>query len=114
VNDSVPLDWKDEFVYHTGVEYQVIKSLALRAGYYYSPSPVPAGTLTPLTAAIFEHTLSAGLGWHCGSCAIDLAYEYDLPVTETVGTSALLDGEYSNSKVRVSAQWLALTFTKRF
>ena len=34
----------------------------LRAGYAYGPSPVPTGTLTPMTAAIVEHTLGFGAG----------------------------------------------------
>ena len=38
-----------------------------------------------------------------------LAYEWDLPMTEHVGQSALAGGEYSNSSTRVGIQWLSLT-----
>jgi long-chain fatty acid transport protein len=114
IQDTVPLDWRDEFVYRGGLEYQVIPNLFLRAGYSYGASPVPNQTLTPLTAAITEQTITAGIGYQWRRYQIDLAYQYDIPVTRDVGTSALLSGEYSNSSVKVDLQWLALTLGATF
>ena len=108
-SDAIPLDWKDEFVYRAGLEYAITENLALRAGYCYGHSPVPDSTLNPMTAAIMEHTLTAGVGYRWKRCEFDLAYQYDLPVTQNVGTSGLLAGEYSNSSTEVSVHWIALT-----
>jgi long-chain fatty acid transport protein len=114
LNDSVPLKWSDEFVYRAGLEYEVTRDLVLRAGYCYGASPVPDSTLTPLTAAIMENTFTAGIGYHWRRFQVDLAYQYDLPVTRDVGASGLLSGEYSNSSVAISVHWLALTIGMSF
>jgi len=107
--DHIPLDWKSEFVYRTGVAYSVGQNLQLRGGYSYGGSPVPDSTLSPLTAAIIEQAVTAGIGYRVGRWDFDLAYQYDLPAAQSVGTSGLLAGEYSHSTTEVSAHWLALT-----
>jgi long-chain fatty acid transport protein len=114
VSDYVPMNWNDAFVYRAGLEYAVTKNLSLRAGYCYGQSPVPSNTLTPLTAAISEHTLTAGIGYQRKHWAINLAYQYDLPVSRSVGTSALLAGEYDQSSTQVDIHWIALTTSFRF
>jgi long-chain fatty acid transport protein len=108
-NDDVPLNWSDEFVYRVGLEYDVTDRLALRAGYAYGRSPVPDSTLTPMTAAIMEHTFTAGVGYHWRWLQVDLAYQYALPATQNVGASQLRSGEYSNSSTEVSGHVIALT-----
>ncbi|HTI69564.1 MAG TPA: outer membrane protein transport protein [Candidatus Limnocylindria bacterium] len=113
VDDSVPLNWRDQFVYRTGFEWAACKAATLRAGYSYARNPVPAGTLTPLTAAIFEHTIGVGMGCHFNSYTIDFGYEYDLPTKQSVGISDLKSGEYNHSEIEVSAHVLALTLSKR-
>jgi long-chain fatty acid transport protein len=114
LQDSIPLNWQSEFVYRAGVEYHFTDNFVARGGYSYGKSPVPDATLTPLTAAITEHTLSAGLGYGWKRYQIDLAYQWDIPVTRNVGTSGLLSGEYSNSSTQVGIHWLALTLGVRF
>ncbi len=113
-NENVPLNWKNEFVYRGGLEYNVTDNLVLRAGYCYGNSPVPSATLTPLTAAILQQTVTAGVGYHWKNVQVDLAYQYDLPTTQNIGASSLLSGEYSNSSVKVDAHTIALTTTVRF
>jgi long-chain fatty acid transport protein len=113
-SDSVPMNWSDEFVYRAGLEYNVTENLSLRAGYCYGQSPVPDSTLSPMTAAIMEHTLTAGIGYKWKNCAINLAYQYDLPTTRHVGTSDLRSGEYSNSSTEVQIHWVALTTSVKF
>jgi long-chain fatty acid transport protein len=108
-HDSVPLNWSSEFVYRIGLEYDVTENLALRIGYCYGQSPVPDSTLTPMTAAIMEHTITAGVGYHWSRYKIEVAYQYYLPATQNVGQSGLLSGEYSNSSTTVSAHVLAIT-----
>jgi long-chain fatty acid transport protein len=112
--DTIPLNWSDEFVYRAGLEYAVTENLALRLGYAYGQSPVPNSTLTPMTAAITEHTLTAGIGYQWSRYALNLAYQFDFPATQSVGTSGLRSGEYSGSSTTVSIHTLALTASVRF
>jgi long-chain fatty acid transport protein len=107
--DNFPLNWSSEFVYRIGLEYDVTENLSLRLGYCYGSSPVPDATLTPMTAAITEHTITAGAGYHWGRYKVELAYQYYLPATQNIGQSGLLSGEYSNSSTTVSAHVVALT-----
>jgi long-chain fatty acid transport protein len=113
-NESIPLNWQSEFVYRAGIEYNVSESWVLRAGYSYGSSPVPGSTLTPLNAAIMQQTVTAGVGYHWKQVQVDLAYQYDLPTTQNIGTSGLLSGEYSNSSIEVSAHEIALSTTVSF
>jgi long-subunit fatty acid transport protein len=114
LNDDIPLDWRNQFVERFGAEFKLTDHWTVRAGYFHANNPVPAGTLTPLTAAITESTLTAGLGFHTGRFKTDLAYQWGIPNTVHVGQSALASGEYSNSSVRVSEQWVGLTATIEF
>ena len=63
LDDDVPLDWDDQWVFRFGAEYALGDHWTLRAGYRYARNPVPASTLTPLTAVIAEHVITAGLGY---------------------------------------------------
>lgn len=107
--DVVPLRWRDQFVYRAGFEFAFAPEFVARLGYSYGRSPVPNDTLTPLTAAIFEHTISSGLGFHHGRYHADFAYQWRLPAAQHVDQSILLDGEYSHSSTTVSAQVFQLT-----
>ena len=114
IEDEVPLHWKDQFVYRTGIEYAASEAWKLRAGYSYGNSPVPDATLTPLTAAITEHTLGLGAGWQRERYAIDFGYQVELPAEQTVGTSALKAGEYNNSRTGVQIHWFTITTSVKF
>ncbi|HSY42551.1 MAG TPA: TonB-dependent receptor [Candidatus Acidoferrum sp.] len=113
-SDTIPLDWRSEFVYRVGLEYALTDNLFLRGGYCYGNSPVPSTTLNPMTAAIMQNTITCGIGYRWRACEFDLAYQCDLPVNHHVGTSGLLDGEYSNSSTEVQVNWLALTMGVHF
>ncbi|MFT4547868.1 MAG: long-chain fatty acid transport protein [Verrucomicrobiales bacterium] len=114
VIDYVPLDWEDRFVYRLGIEYEARENLWLRAGYSFGKSPLPTQNITPLNAAITEHTLSAGLGFAIGRAAIDLSYQYDLPSSVDVGRSHILDREYSNSTTEIQAHWFGVSASVPF
>jgi long-subunit fatty acid transport protein len=123
IRDEVALHWRNQGSFRAGVEVPVKKQWTGRAGYSYASNPVPSATLTPLTAAILSNSLSAGAGynpessgkhaaWMPSAWRWDVAYQAQLPATQSVGHSALLAGEYDNSRVRVSTQ--AVTVTARF
>lgn len=113
-DDYVPLDWEDRLIYRAGAEFMVTESIALRAGYSYGRNPVKKENMTPLSAAIMEHTLTAGAGFQSGRFHVDLAYQWDLPSRQSVGVSNLRTGEYSNTSTEVEAHWFALTTGYRF
>ena len=114
LDDDVPLKWRDQWVWRFGVEYALDDHWTARAGYSYGRNPVPDGTLTPLTAVIMEHTLSAGVGYRTGPWSIDLGYQWAIPNKESVGDSELLAGEYDNSSVEAQVHWITLTAAYEF
>ena len=109
LSDDTPLHWRDQYVGRVGVERLLGDHFALRAGYSYGNNPVPPGTLTPLTAAITEHLLTAGVGYHTGRYHLDGAFQWHLPATGRVYQSDLAAGEYSNSVTAVAIESVNLT-----
>ncbi len=114
LNDYVPLRWHDQFVERVGFEQVIDSHWTVRGGYAYGNNPVPPDTLTPLNAAITEHTLTAGVGYRVGHVTIDAAYQWELPATGGVRHSDLAAGEYSHSSTEVNVQWLSLTTKYEF
>lgn len=114
LTDRIPLDWDDAIVGRVGVEYSPANRWWLRAGYAYGENPVPNRNLTPLNAAISEHTLTAGVGYLAEKYSVDFAWQYDLPHGERTGVSNILDGEYSGTSTKLAAHWFGLSVTRRF
>ena len=114
LTDRIPLDWDDSFICRLGLEYAPADRWWLRLGYAYGGNPVPNVNLTPLNAAISEHTISAGVGYMGTRYRTDFSYQFDLPHTERTGQSGILDGEYSNSSTKLSAHWFGVSVTRYF
>jgi long-chain fatty acid transport protein len=112
--DGVPLNWKDQYSFHGGVERMLTESTSLRFGYAHGNDPVPSGTLTPLTAAIMTNQLSTGFAYHRGHSRFDLAYTFDPIAQQQVAQSNLLFSEYNNSTDRVGLQSLSLGYSFQF
>ena len=112
--DGVPLNWKDQYSFHGGLEHELWESASLRFGYAYGNSPVPNGTLTPMTAAIMTNQLSTGFAYRMGRSHFDIAYAFDPTSQQQVQQSGLLAGEYNSSTVRVGLQSLSLGYSFQF
>ncbi|HXR10289.1 MAG TPA: outer membrane protein transport protein, partial [Candidatus Acidoferrales bacterium] len=112
--DGVPLNWKDQYSFHGGVERMLTESTSLRFGYAHGNDPVPSGTLTPMTAAIMTNQLSTGFAYHRGRSRFDIAYTYDPTSQQQVTQSNLLAGEYNNSTDRIGLQSLTLGYSFQF
>lgn len=112
--DGVPLNWKDQYSFHGGAERVVSENGSVRFGYQYQNSPVPSSTLTPLTAAIMSHQLSAGYVYRLHRSRFDVAYAFNFKANQGVGQSGLEAGEYDNSNVKVGTQALTFGFTHVF
>lgn len=71
-----PEDWKDVVAYRAGLEYRVTDPLALRLGFVYDETPVPAETLSPLLPDANRLFYCAGAGYRIGNVTLDLSYMY--------------------------------------
>lgn len=109
MQDVIPLQWRDQGVFSAGVESPLGEHLAFRGGYSYATNPVPSATLTPMTAAILQNTIGTGMGYSRGRYNLDLAYQVELPATQSVGQSSLKSGEYDDSRVEVAVHSVTLT-----
>ena len=112
--DRVPLDWKNQYTFRGGVERLLTENVSIRGGYAHSNNPIPASTLSPLTAAVMTNQLSTGIEYRHNRWRFDLSYGIDPTTQEDVGKTALLSGEYANSKVRIGTQTLGLNTSFKF
>ncbi len=75
-NNDFDLQWKNAIQWRFGLEYAISEKLALRAGYYYDPSPSDPATLNILLPEITYNVVTAGLGYKADKLAIDFCVEY--------------------------------------
>jgi len=71
-----PENWRDVVAYRFGAEYRVTDPLALRIGFAYDPTPVPAETLSPLLPDANRLFYSVGAGYKMGRWTFDVSYMY--------------------------------------
>jgi long-chain fatty acid transport protein len=67
-----PQDWKNSIVLYVGTEYKWLKmdhlrdwEVALRAGYWFSETPIPDRNYNPAVPDANNHTVSIGVGLLC-------------------------------------------------
>jgi len=73
---KLDLKWKDTIQYRFGLEYMLSQKFALRAGYYYDPSPAPAETLSILLPQITYNVITAGIGYNTDKLTLSVCMEY--------------------------------------
>jgi long-chain fatty acid transport protein len=69
-------NWKDVVALYVGGEYRVTDPLALRLGFRYDPTPVPAGTMGPELPDSDKLYYCAGAGYKLRNWTFDIAYMY--------------------------------------
>lgn len=115
IRERVPLAWRDQVVRRAGLEWNAHQRVVVRGGYAYGGRVVPDGTLTPMTAAIIEHTLGVGVGLTLSSGVVDVAWQVSPGTERRVGTSALAGaGEYDGTSTEVSMRTFVLSWSRRF
>ncbi len=107
---TVPLKkaWVDQVSVHVGAEFNPTRSVAVRLGVVYDPTPSPKGTLTPDLPDSTRIKVTAGVGWrHDSGFGVDLGYQF---VALTGGESLApgFEGTYSGT-----AQVVGLTLSYR-
>lgn len=75
-NNDFVLNWKNAIQWRFGVEYAASEKLALRAGYYYDPSPSDPPTLNILLPEITYNVITLGFGYKTDNITLDLCMEY--------------------------------------
>ncbi|MEK6778092.1 MAG: outer membrane protein transport protein, partial [Candidatus Deferrimicrobiota bacterium] len=76
VDTSSAKNWKNVVALYLGAEYRVTDPLALRVGFRYDPTPVPAGTMGPELPDADKMYYTAGVGYKYSNWIFDLAYMY--------------------------------------
>ncbi len=89
VSGAMPwnMDWRDQFVYKIGVQYQVHPMVALRAGYNYGRMPLNSIRAFENIAfpAVSEHHITAGVG-------INFTERFSLNIGGTYSPAAKISG----------------------
>lgn len=76
VSTASDKEWKDVCAIRLGAEYRVTDPLALRAGFVYDPTPVPAETLGAELPDATRLNYMVGAGYKIGPWTIDAALMY--------------------------------------
>ena len=71
-----PKNWDDVVAIYVGGEYRVTDPLALRLGFRYDPTPVPAETMGPELPDSDKLYYCAGAGYKYNNWTFDLAYMF--------------------------------------
>lgn len=106
--NKIELNWESKLQIRLGVEYFITEEIALRAGYYFDPSPVPERTLNILLPSSTFNAITFGAGYIGERFAVEFAGEYlagkdrKVPVGE-----GLMPGDYSMNVLSFS---FALTY----
>ena len=108
---TLPQDWKAAWTAGLSAEYQACPDWALRAGYQFIQSPVPAATLAPTLPDDDRSVVSVGVGYHHGAHALDLAFLYSFFHLRTTTTQRVppYNGTYD-----INSQILAASYTLAF
>jgi long-chain fatty acid transport protein len=71
-------NWKDSFLFRTGLQCQVTDKLALRGGFLYDQTPQPTDTTDPILPDANRTAFTAGFGYKVGMLVIDVAGQYEV------------------------------------
>jgi len=76
VSSNAQKNWEDVCAFRIGAEYRVTDPLALRVGFVYDPTPVPAATMGPELPDATRLNYMLGVGYKTGAWTIDVAGMY--------------------------------------
>jgi long-chain fatty acid transport protein len=94
-NSKIDLQWKNSWIAKAGMEMKIDLHWAVRFGYAYLSSPVPASTLTPANPDASQQNYCFGLGYTLDKATFDLFYVFATYQDREV-TNDILSGEFSN------------------
>ncbi len=91
-DSASPKNWDDVVAIYVGGEYRVTEPWALRLGFRWDPTPVPAETMGPELPDSDKLYYCAGAGYKYRNWTFDLAYMYVDKKDRTVNNLRLEDG----------------------
>ena len=101
-----PKNWEDVVALRLGAEYRVTDPLALRVGFVYDPTPVPASTMGPELPDATRLNYMVGAGYKVGAWTIDGAFMYVDKFDRTVNNQVTAAGTGFNG-TWTGDSWLA-------
>jgi len=107
--DSLPMNWHDTVSYRFGYERDM-NCWTLRGGYIYHNSPAPNSTLNSFTDGVLLHTFSAGATYRMSRGNVNVAYQYTFGPARFVGTSSIVGGDFSNSRLAGQANIISISY----
>ena len=114
LDDTLPLNWDDQYVVRLGGEYKATNKLTLRSGVSYGKSPIPDNTLMPVLCTVTEWSATLGLGYAVTeNVSFDAAYLHSFDHTQDVGVSLIAD-EYNGSSTGVTIDAIYMGLTVKF
>ncbi|MBI5575054.1 MAG: outer membrane protein transport protein, partial [Deltaproteobacteria bacterium] len=117
-DSSSTKDWKNVVALRIGGEYRVTDPLALRLGFAYDPTPVPANTMDPSLPDATRLNYMAGVGYKYKNWTFDGSYFYvdkkDRTVSNQVNPSYPSYGTGFNGKWTGDAHLLAFDVGYKF
>lgn len=92
--------YQDVVQFRAGIERRLGRSLSIRGGYVYDPSPAPTASVSPMFPDADRHGVALGASWDEGRWRLDGAFRLGFsPARSTEGMSRdHYDGSYSNSE----------------
>ncbi len=114
INESLPLQWKDNIVVKSGIEQDLGSGRTARIGYGYNSDAVVGRTTNPYLPTILQHYFTGGYSWRRCFWEHNVAYQYSFRPTMHIGTSSLAGGDFSNSSLSTQAHWLFLGTSRKF
>jgi long-chain fatty acid transport protein len=107
-DSNAPKNWEDVVAFRIGAEYRVTDPLALRAGFAYDPSPVPADTMGPELPDAHRFNYMVGAGYKVANWTIDGAFMYVDKFDRTVNNQVTTAGTGFNGTWTGDAWLVAL------
>lgn len=113
IASSVPLEWKDQYVFALGASYHMGNRRHLLMGVNIANNPVPTQNISPSLAAVAKHHITLGYTkpWDENS-SINIAAEYQLKTSTTYtnvnqpfGPNAAIDVDIFGLHVMFTQQW---------
>ncbi len=94
---TVPLNWRDQWIFAIGAEYFLTPSWTLRVGLNHARNPVPEDTVIPIFPAITETHATLGVGYRWENFELDGAWEHGFRKSVKTKVSKVAN-EYNNSR----------------
>ena len=109
---DLPLGYRDQWAFMTGLEYRFKEHWVWSAGYHWATAPVPSENMLPMGATIPQHNITTGIRYERDNWWIGVGYIMALPTKlGGQGRSRIPLGiDYSFSEIEQSHHAIGIGF----